>query len=74
MILVCLNEVCFNYGFNIVDVCDNEIDVDFVSVIVFGFFIDVEVVIDDYWVEEENGYFEVIVCVIDVLGFYEEGG
>lgn len=74
VIFVCFNEVCFNYGFNILDVCDNDVDVEVVFVIVIDFFIDVEVVIDDYYLEEEDGYFEVIVCIIDDIGFYEVGG
>jgi len=74
VIPACSNEVCFNYGFNILDACDNDIDADAVSVSALDFTTDLEIVIEDYYAEEEDGYFEVIVCLTDVLGLFEDGG
>jgi hypothetical protein len=74
VIPACSDVVCGVYGFNIVDGCDNDIDIDAVSISASPAFADIFVDFQPYFTDSENGYFEFVICITDQFGIIGTGG
>ena len=73
VIPACGDEVFGFFSFNIIDECDNDIDINSVEVVDVDFATDLTVEFLN-WAEPEDGYFELVVSITDDLGLVAGGG